>query len=150
MVGSVCEHIYYSPDCCLKQNQSTRKHRCTTYFGTFTTSSELLLILIMQIKMIAHECNLGHHLTDHQGAIVACQGVVVDYYGVTIDHQGAVIANQGAATNHQGATINHQGAATDRQGTSIAHQDVVIAHQAAVANHPGAANLATSKPKMLS
>jgi hypothetical protein len=59
-------------------------------FGTFTTSLELSLILLMRIKMVVHECNLGHHLTD-------CQGVVVA-------HQGVATARQGVAANYQGAT----------------------------------------------
>jgi hypothetical protein len=47
--------------------------------------SEFLLILLIQIKMVAHECNLGHHLIDRQGAIVACQDIVVTRQGVAVD-----------------------------------------------------------------
>jgi hypothetical protein len=92
MVGSVCEWIYYSPDCCLKQNQCAREHGYSPCFDMFTTSLELLLILLMQIKMVMRDCNLGHHLTDRQGATVARQGVVANCLGAVVDRQGVAIA----------------------------------------------------------
>jgi hypothetical protein len=59
----------------------------------------LPLILLMRIKMVARECNLGRHLTNHQGAAIAHQGVAVDCLGAAADHQGVAIAHQGAAAD---------------------------------------------------
>jgi hypothetical protein len=38
----------------------------------------------MWIRMVACECNLGRHLTDHQGAVITRQGVAADCLGVTV------------------------------------------------------------------
>jgi hypothetical protein len=92
MVGSVSEWIYYSPDYCLKQNRRAREHVYSPYFGTITTSSEFPLSLLIQIKLIVCECNLGHQLTDHQGAVVAHQGVAADYLIAAASRQGVVVA----------------------------------------------------------
>jgi hypothetical protein len=122
MVGSMYEQIYYSPDWCLKQNGHAREHGYSLCFGTFGTSLEFLPILLMQIKMVVHECNLRHHLTDRQGAVGARQGATVvrqvatdALQGAAADRQGAVGAHQ-AAADHQGAANARQGAATDCQG----------------------------------
>jgi hypothetical protein len=50
--------------------------------GGFATSSELSLILLMQIKIVVCECNLGCHLTYHQGAAGAHQGNATDIQGI--------------------------------------------------------------------
>jgi hypothetical protein len=110
------EQIYYSPDWCLKQNGRAREHGYSLCFGTFATSLEFLPILLMQIKMVVHECNLRHHLTDRQGAPVARQGAVGARQGATVVRQVATDALQGAAADHQGAANARQGAATDCQG----------------------------------
>jgi hypothetical protein len=68
MVGSVCEWIYYSPDCCVKHDRCGREHGYSPCFGAITTSSNFSLIVLMWIKMVACECDLGHHLIDHQFA----------------------------------------------------------------------------------
>jgi hypothetical protein len=108
----------------LKQDRRAREHGYSPCFGTITTSSELLLILLMQIKMVVHECNLGRHLTNRQGAVVThqgvaadclgaaanCQDVVTDCLGVVIDRLDVITDCLGAAANGQGAVADHQGA----------------------------------------
>jgi hypothetical protein len=81
-------------------------------FGTIATSSELPLVVLMWIKMVAHECNLGYHLTERQGATVGHRGVAANCLG-------EVIAYHGATTDCKGATANCQGGATDCMGAAI-------------------------------
>jgi hypothetical protein len=83
------------PDCCLKQNRCAREHGNSPCLDMFATSTELSLILLMQIKMVTHECNLGCHLIDCQSAVVAHKGVAIACQDVIIDHQGAAINHQG-------------------------------------------------------
>jgi hypothetical protein len=63
------------------------------------TSSKLSLILLMWIKMVTHERNLGCHLTDRQGAVVAHQGA-------TVSRQGVIDARQDALDSHQGIFLS--------------------------------------------
>jgi hypothetical protein len=139
MVGSMYEQIYYSPDWCLKQNGRAREHGYSLCFGTFATSLEFLPILLMQIKMVVHECNLGHHLTDRQGAPVAHQGAVGARQGATVGRQVATDALQGAAADCQGAVGAHQAAAD--------HQGAANARQGAATNCQGVVDLTMLKPK---
>jgi hypothetical protein len=52
------------------------------HHGGFVASLESPLILLMQIKIVMHECNLGCHLTYHQGAAGAHQGNAADIQGI--------------------------------------------------------------------
>jgi hypothetical protein len=70
------------------------------------TWMELPLILLMWIKMVARECNLGHHLTDRQGAVIARQGVATDCLGATVTRRGAT-------TDCWGVVVDHQDVVTD-------------------------------------
>jgi hypothetical protein len=71
MVGSVCERIYYSFVCCVKQDRCAREHGYSPCFNAIATLSELPLILLMWIKMVACKCDLGHPLIDRQGVVIA-------------------------------------------------------------------------------
>jgi hypothetical protein len=65
----------------------------------FAASSELPQILLMRIKMVTRDCNLGRHQTDRQGATVARQDVAIDCLGKAANRQGVAVACQGAAAN---------------------------------------------------